>query len=177
VIATPVLTTSQLTLAPFVAGDAPDVFAWASNPRVAEYTTWVAHRSLADAEAFVNMVMHCGPDEHCWAIRLSVGGPGIGAIELALIAPDAADIHFALAESMWNRGLTTEAATAVLDWGFRTYPRISRVITNAAAANVASRRVMEKCGMRLLRTEFANWRKHAGPVEVAVYCFSRAEHE
>ena len=44
-------------LRPFERSDAPDVFAYASNPNVARYTSWETHRTLADSEAFIEMVL------------------------------------------------------------------------------------------------------------------------
>jgi RimJ/RimL family protein N-acetyltransferase len=40
--------------------------------------------------------------------------------------------------------------------GFTT-PRVSRVVAQTMAVNTGSRRVMEKAGMRLVRTFHADW--------------------
>src|SRR4051794_15606468 len=115
---TPTLTTDRLLLRPFTCADAADVFAYASNPNVSRYTTWQTHRSIADSEAFIGMVLGRPPDQHAWAILQRDDPVVIGAIEFGL-KPDAAEaqIDYVLAESFWNRGLMTEAARAVLHYG------------------------------------------------------------
>ena len=47
---------------------------------------------------------------------------------------------------LWNRGLATEAAMAALDFIFAG--NACRVSAACLAENLASRRVLEKCGMR-----------------------------
>jgi RimJ/RimL family protein N-acetyltransferase len=61
------------------------------------------------------------------------------------------DLGYRLRSSAWNRGYATEGARALIrkcltDLGAR------RVLANTYQDNHASRRVMEKAGMRLIRT-------------------------
>ena len=58
--------------------------------------------------------------------------------------------------SAWGKGLATEGSIALIDRGFST-GRIRRVLAETMAVNVGSRRVMEKAGMRLVRTFHAEW--------------------
>ena len=64
--------------------------------------------------------------------------------------PPDVEIGWRLLPAYWGRGLATEAARAVLDYGFRTFG-FPRVISVAQPANVASIRVMEKIGMHFDR--------------------------
>lgn len=57
------------------------------------------------------------------------------------------EIAYAIKKSMWGRGLVTEALTACLDWIFMK-PEICCVHAVTDTENLASRRVMEKIGMR-----------------------------
>ena len=56
------------------------------------------------------------------------------------------EIGYRLDPACWNRGLTTEAARAVRDHGFRDL-KLSRVISLIHPENIPSRRVAEKNGM------------------------------
>jgi RimJ/RimL family protein N-acetyltransferase len=56
-------------------------------------------------------------------------------------------LFYLLKASYWGKGLATEAARAVLDYAF-TELGLDRVDGGAALENVASKRVMEKIGMR-----------------------------
>ncbi|UCH01702.1 MAG: GNAT family N-acetyltransferase [Candidatus Bathyarchaeota archaeon] len=57
------------------------------------------------------------------------------------------EIDFLLAKQFWGKGYATEAAQAVLEYGF-TILHLSRIIALAKIENIASRKVMEKIGMR-----------------------------
>ena len=58
-----------------------------------------------------------------------------------------AELHYHLAPAAWGNGLATEAARAVLDWGFDKV-RLTRVVAVIHPENHASRRVAEKCGLK-----------------------------
>jgi [ribosomal protein S5]-alanine N-acetyltransferase len=60
------------------------------------------------------------------------------------------EIGYRLDSNFWNRGLTTEAARAVRDHGFRDL-KLDYVISLIHPENVPSRRVAEKNGMTLER--------------------------
>jgi ribosomal-protein-alanine N-acetyltransferase len=57
------------------------------------------------------------------------------------------EIAYALGQPMWRKGLVTEALAACLDWIF-IKPEISCVHAVTDKENIASRRVMEKIGMK-----------------------------
>jgi 3-dehydroquinate dehydratase/shikimate dehydrogenase len=57
------------------------------------------------------------------------------------------EIGWRLAAEQWNRGLATEGARAVFGYAFQTL-RLEEVISFTVPSNSASRRVMEKFGMR-----------------------------
>lgn len=59
-----------------------------------------------------------------------------------------ADIGYELDPHYWGRGFATEAAQAILDFGFAELD-LHRILANCLAENKASARVLEKLGMRL----------------------------
>jgi len=171
---TPTIHTERLLLRPFVRSDASDVFAYASNPRVSRFTSWSTHATIADSEAFIDMVLARGPEEHTWAILPARDSRVCGAIELGPVTEVEAEIHYVLAEPFWNRGLMTEAARAVLAWGLATYPAVTRVVSRAFVDNVASHRVMEHCGMTFERVRRDHMAKLGESVEQLEYALTRA---
>src|SRR5689334_79089 len=60
------------------------------------------------------------------------------------------EIGYRLNPNCWNRGLITEAARAVRDYGF-CERKLSRVISLVHPENIPSRRVAEKNGMKIER--------------------------
>ncbi len=70
----------------------------------------------------------------------------VGFLETEIDATGDAELHYHLAPAAWGNGLATEAARAVLDWGFEE-GRLARVVAVIHPDNQASRRVAEKCGL------------------------------
>lgn len=61
---------------------------------------------------------------------------------------------------MWNKGYATEGSRALIRMGF-TGLSVERVYAHTLVINGASRRVMEKCGLTLVRTA-----PYEGPVPI-----------
>jgi ribosomal-protein-alanine N-acetyltransferase len=171
---TPIIRTERLLLRSFERADAGDVFAYASNPNVSRFTTWQTHRTIASSESFIDWAMN-RPDGYTWAIRLINEPPVIGAIDFDLTTETDAEFHYVLSEPFWNRGLMTEAARALLEWGLKSHPAVRRISTSAMSQNTASLRVMEKCGLRFSRTRFVKWEKFAESVEETEYVLLRGK--
>jgi RimJ/RimL family protein N-acetyltransferase len=53
----PVLETEQLVLLKLEMDDLEDIFEYASDPEVAEYTSWTANKTINDTRAFLNYVL------------------------------------------------------------------------------------------------------------------------
>lgn len=70
--------------------------------------------------------------------------------------PHRAEAGWRLRREHWRQGLATEAAEALLTHGFGSVG-LDVVRAETMAVNVASRRVMEKLGMRHVRTEHRTW--------------------
>ncbi|MGK0391107.1 MAG: ribosomal-protein-alanine N-acetyltransferase [Maribacter sp.] len=60
---------------------------------------------------------------------------------------DEVDIGYRLLKKHWNRGYSTEAARACLDYGFQTLG-IEEIVARSDKRNQGSIRVMEKIGMK-----------------------------
>jgi ribosomal-protein-alanine N-acetyltransferase len=85
-----------------------------------------------------------------------------------------AEIAYALSQPYWHRGLMTEAATAVADFGFRTMG-IYRLQAYCDPANIGSNRVMEKLGMRYEGTLRAYFLIKGDYRDMKVYSILRSE--
>jgi len=70
--------------------------------------------------------------------------------------PHRAEAGWRLRREHWRQGLATEGAAALLAHGFGTVG-LGTVWAETMAVNVASRGVMEKLGMRHVRTEHRTW--------------------
>ena len=99
---------------------------------------------------------------------------GEAGLQYLEAGPDV-ELGYTLARAAWGRGYATEAARAVLHWGFAGL-RLHRIVAVADPANTASLHVLEKLGMarRGLREcygavmaehalSLGGWREAAGP--------------
>ncbi len=63
---------------------------------------------------------------------------------------------YRLHRASWGKGLATEASQALIDRGFERFG-VERVQAETMVVHAASLGVMEKVGMRLVRTFVADW--------------------
>jgi RimJ/RimL family protein N-acetyltransferase len=93
-------------------------------------------------------------------------------------SPDEVELGYRLRRSAWGKGYATEGSRALIRKGF-TELGVRRVVAETMAVNTASRRVMEKAGLRYVRTFHQEWPEHIegsehGDVE---YALTKAEWE
>jgi RimJ/RimL family protein N-acetyltransferase len=67
-----------------------------------------------------------------------------------------AELGYRLRKSAWGKGYATEGSRALIRKGFTEFG-VQRVVAEAMAVNLASRRVMEKAGLTLVRTFHQPW--------------------
>ncbi|GIH89849.1 GNAT family N-acetyltransferase [Planobispora siamensis] len=70
--------------------------------------------------------------------------------------PDQPELGYRLRRSAWGRGYATEGSRALIRKGF-TELGVRRVVASTMTVNTGSRRVMEKSGLRLVRTFHQEW--------------------
>lgn len=70
--------------------------------------------------------------------------------------PDEVELGYRLRKSAWGKGFATEGSRALVDKGFADLG-VRRVVAYTMVVNVASRRVMEKAGLRLVRIFHGDW--------------------
>ncbi len=86
-----------------------------------------------------------------WAVEIQATGTFAGFVGLNPATFDAPftpanEIGWRLARAHWNQGVATEAAQAVVDYGFGVLG-LDEVVSFTATANLPSQRVMQKPGM------------------------------
>lgn len=137
--------TKRLLLRPFSFDDAPDVVQYANDPEWSKFLPLPMPYTIRDAEEFI--ARNVLPQSGARPFAIDFKGKAIGGIGLCIEpSPSIASLHYSIGRSYWNRGFMTEAATAITDWGFRTFA-LEKVYSWADVKNVGSWRVMEKIGM------------------------------
>ncbi|MCP3474421.1 GNAT family N-acetyltransferase [Bradyrhizobium sp. CCGUVB1N3] len=149
---TPVIDTERLILRPLALSDAPAIQRHFDNWNIIRHLAAVVPWPYpADgAETFVRQQLEkvsAGEEIYLWVLVPRGGdGEAIGIIHFRPRADGRkGNRGFWLAEPYWNRGLMTEAITAVNDFAFRTLGLDHFFVCNAVS-NAASRRVKRKTG-------------------------------
>jgi RimJ/RimL family protein N-acetyltransferase len=88
---------------------------------------------------------------HRWIALDRAGGEFVGWFGLVPRGRDSFELGYRLARRWWGAGLATEGARAVIDEAFTSRGAV-RVTAQTMAVNRRSRGVMERCGMRHVRT-------------------------
>lgn len=144
-----VLTTPRLRLRALRPSDAAAVFRVFSDPEVMRYWSTPPWDDEARSHAFIEQDLRTmAAGEHLrLALTRREDGVLLGTVSLFARSPACrrAEIGFALARPAWGRGYATEAATAVLDHGFRAWD-LNRVEADIDPRNAAAARVLRRLG-------------------------------
>ncbi len=146
------LTTDRLILREFREDDWRATLAYQSDPLYLRFYPW-AHRTEEDVRAFLGTFLDQQAErprhKFQFALVLKEDGRLIGSGGIRVRAPESrqADIGYELNPRCWGRGLATEAARALLHFGFEDLG-MHRLFGECVADNIASARVMEAIGMR-----------------------------
>jgi RimJ/RimL family protein N-acetyltransferase len=86
-----------------------------------------------------------------WAAEARCGGDFLGWFHFRLVEDQGIDLGYRLRRAAWNKGYATEGSRALIRKGFADLG-VQRVFAHTMAVNTASRRVLEKSGLALVRT-------------------------
>jgi RimJ/RimL family protein N-acetyltransferase len=150
------LHTQHLTLAPCRPADREDFIALERDPEVMRFLNGgkAVEGDAVDPDA--TYLMPRGEEPHVWTARHRHTGAFVGWFCLWPEGEGLAELGYRLRRSEWGQGLASEGAAALIDWGFGS-AGYDRIVATTMTVNHASRRVMEKLGMRHTRTEFPEW--------------------
>ncbi len=143
--------TPRFRLREFVTADWPGVLEYQSDPLYLRYYEWT-ERTPEDVRDFVQMFIDWQAEQPRYrfqfVIELAATGKLIGncGIRRKFAGAQEADIGYELDPGEWGQGYATEAATALVDYGFREM-NLHRISSWCLVDNVASARVLEKAGL------------------------------
>lgn len=139
--------TQRLLLRPIVMEDAREVFAFSREQNVGPNAGWKPHASLRDTIEIMPKVLV--GQQGVFGVVLKDTGILIGSIglmpDVKRSNPRVRMLGYALSERCWGRGFTTEAARAVLHYGFETL-HLDMISAYCYPQNERSQRVLAKCG-------------------------------
>ncbi|GGU14498.1 GNAT family N-acetyltransferase [Lentzea flava] len=134
--------TERLTLRPLQPSDVDELRRLHADPEVMRFL------DPAPVEDYL------GPSFHAAVEKAS--GRFVGWFEFKPVGEGVVELGYRLHREFWGRGYATEGGKALIERGFTT-GEVQRVVATTMAVNAGSRRVMEKCGLRHVRTFHVDW--------------------
>ena len=150
-----VLTTERLTLRPWRESDLADLYEYASVDGVGQMAGWNPHRNVEESRMILGSFI-----KHKKTFAMEYQGKVIGSLGIEqyceenypeLDALQGREIGYVLSKPYWGQGLMPEVVQAVINWLFRV-EGLDFIICGHFERNDRSRRVVEKCGFRYIKT-------------------------
>jgi len=157
------LATQRLVLRRFTIADADKLVSLDADPEVMRFITGGIPTSRAEIldevlPAFLGYYQRY-EGYGFWAAIEKETGKFLGWFHFrprAGAAPGEVELGYRLRKSAWGKGYATEGSRALIRTGFTQFG-VQRVVAETMAVNLASRRVMEKAGLTLIRTFHQPW--------------------
>lgn len=148
------LCTERLVIREFSSADREGLMAFVRDQDALKYMMF-SMKDAAELDSFLSMATAGAADParceyHCAIAFREHPAVCIGCVSLMgdVGNPASAEIGYFIRRDFWGRGLTLEAARALVDWGFSKLA-LHRVWGKCDTLNPGSARVLEKLGMKL----------------------------
>ena len=184
--------TPRLLLRRLLPSDAPMMYAnWASDPAVTRWLRWTPHKDVTETRELLTAwaLLYPNEDYYQWAIVEKASGQVFGSISIYNslagepqqkaewpgrdISEGIWEPGYCIGRGWWNKGYTTEALGALVEYWFKNTGS-NWLACCHAAENPASGRVMTKAGF--VYDHDAEYHKFDGsPVPCRCYALTR-EH-
>jgi [ribosomal protein S5]-alanine N-acetyltransferase len=146
----PSFETERILLRKITMNDLEDMFEYGSDEEVSKYVTWDRHKTTNDTKEFIEFVLsrYEKGEVAPWGIELKENNKLIGTVDFVSWSPhhNNAEIGYVLSKPYWGKGITTEAANELIQFGFEKM-NLVRIQARCFIENIGSERVMEKLGM------------------------------
>lgn len=145
------LKTERLELRRYTKADDQELFRLiGSDPKMNRYISWQPWKTLEGTRKFLELHLEQYQTDMSffgWAITME--GKIVGTIGTYHMDTDneSCEIGYNIGTRYWNQGIAAEAVTRVLNFLFQTIG-LHKIYASCHEENLASRRVMEKVGMK-----------------------------
>lgn len=167
-----VIKTERLLLRPLTVSDADAVYEWVSDERVTRYMNYLTYTSVKQVREWLVSAVKDSSTFHFGFERIA-DGKLIGSGD---ISPDGNTVYWRFGYNIrydcQGNGYATEAAKAMMDYARREFG-VTCFRASHAEPNLASGRVIEKCGLQFVR--YGNWSKLDGSCKMRSMEYERED--
>jgi RimJ/RimL family protein N-acetyltransferase len=173
------LITPRLLLREFLETDWQAMLDYQQDPRYLQYYEW-EERSRLDVQQLLGMFIHWQNEKPRRKFQFAVCLLGqtqmIGNCGIRKDHYDSlqADIGYELAPAAWSCGYATEAARRIIQFGFEELG-VQRITAECVEENLASRRVLERCGLQFFERQDAHLMFKGRDWNILVYAIERQQ--
>ena len=151
-IGTQEIKTERLLLRKIKESDCHDLYKFTVKEEVAKYVSWTVHESIDVTRDLCKMWEDEYKKDNTYRWSVVYDGTVIGVIDVVKLINDSAFLGWMLDSTYWNKGIMTEAATAVRDYLFGKV-QVEAMYAAHITVNIGSGRVMQKIGMKAISCE------------------------
>ncbi len=151
-IGTQEIKTERLLLRRIKESDCHDLYKFTVKKEVAKYVSWTVHKSIDVTRDLCKMWEEAYQKDHTYRWAVVYLDTAIGVIDVIRLTSDSAYMGWMLDNIHWNKGIMTEAATAVRDYLFEKV-LVDAIYAAHVTENIGSGRVMQKIGMKPVSCE------------------------
>ncbi len=140
---------TDFTLRAWRETDLASLVEYADNPRIAQFMTNAFPHPYTEQDGREFLKTAIG---NSGLRAIDVDGESVGSIGVfpqTDIHERNAEMGYFLAEPFWGRGIMTRAVSEMAEYGFATFPDVTRIFARPFSTNPASHRVLEKAGFTL----------------------------
>ena len=147
------LWTQRLILRRYCPEDADALYhSLGTDPAMSQYTGWNPYASPEQAQETVDTLIGHYDDVQYYSWVMEIEDVLVGTIGAYDVQGDSIEVGFSVVQGWQGRGLATEALRKVLQY-LTENEGFACVTAWCASENIASKRVLEKAGMMLAKTE------------------------
>jgi ribosomal-protein-alanine N-acetyltransferase len=149
--------TDRLILRDVREEDAPGFFELDADPEVHRFLGNQPVQTIEESEAVIQLIQRQYRQNGIgrWSVLDKTSGEFLGwsglKYETQVRSQPYYDLGYRFRQSCWGKGIATEAALAVLQYGFEEM-KLAEICAAADAGNLASQGVLQKVGMVFLET-------------------------
>jgi RimJ/RimL family protein N-acetyltransferase len=144
-----ILETNRLIIRDFIPEDLEDVHIYASDPLVVEHMIW-GPNSKEDTQSFIDRVIEMQKQvprqDFELAVVIKASNRLAGGCGIHLCGQSQGEIGYCFNPLFWGNGFATEAARALVEFGFREHG-LHRIYATCRPDNIGSAKVMKNIGM------------------------------
>ena len=163
--------TKRLEIKPISAEDREAVLDLLTDKIVGKTYMLPEYQNRAEAEPLFQRLMKLSGDESRYVAGVYLDGAFIGMMNDVEVKDKQIEMGYAYLPAYYNRGYATEAFKGAIDYllahGFET------VLAGAFSENLASLRVMEKCGM--VKQDYTDDWEYRGVTHTCIYYAAKKE--